>query len=120
MSDRQTEDDSQINSQHAAAAHGCQPGGRGLGQPEVALADHHKQQPLEVEGHQRGQDVRYQDPPGHVYCLPQVGMSGYHFFQISGYLDIMDLDNVWILVKYHDYHLFSWIPGYLDSQITQK
>ena len=117
MSDRQTEDDSQVNSQHAAAAHGGQPGGRSLGQPEVALADHHQQQPLEVEGHQGGQDVRHQDPPGHVYRLPQVGMSRYHFLQISGYLDIMDTgdtDNVWILVKYHKYNFFfldTWILG---------
>ena len=86
MSDRQTEDDSQVNSQHAAAAHGGQPGGRSLGQPEVALADHHKQQPLEVEGHQGGQDVRYQDPPGNVYRLPQVGMGGYPLVQIPYFL----------------------------------
>ena len=104
MSDRQTEDDSQINSQHAAAAHGGQPGGRGLSQPEVALADHHKQQPLEVEGHQRGQDVRYQDPPGHVYCLPQVGMR--HYKSIRS----VHLGDEWIplssnirILRYHGY-----------------
>ena len=44
-------------------------------------------------------------------------MSGYHFFCISGYMDILDtdffgyLDN-WIL-GYHAY-LDTWILGYMD------
>ena len=33
-----------------------------------------------------------------------IGMDGYHFFLISGYLDILDTDFFWD----------SWISGYLD------
>ena len=61
--------------------------------------------------------------------MQQLGMSGYHFFHISGYMDILDtdffgyLDN-WILgyhayldtriLGYMDIH-FLWIHGYLDT-----
>ena len=50
-----------------------------------------------------------------------VGMSGYHFFLISGYLDILDTDFFWILGYldkwirgYHGY-MDTWIHGYQFS-----
>ena len=68
-------------------------------------------------------------PSRNPWEMSQLGMSGYHFFLISGYLDTLDtdffgyLDN-WILgyhayldtriLGYMDIH-FLWIHGYLDT-----
>ena len=41
-----------------------------------------------------------------------IGMDGYHFFLISGYLDILDTDFFWILI-------ISMISGYLDIMDIQ-
>ena len=56
-----------------------------------------------------------------------IGMSGYHFVHISGYMDILDTDfflDTWIIgyhafldtriLGYMDIH-FLWIHGYLDT-----
>ena len=45
-----------------------------------------------------------------------LGMSGYHFFLISRYLDILDNDFFWIL-GYHGY-MDTWIHGYQFSLDT--
>ena len=48
-----------------------------------------------------------------------VGMSGYHFFLISGYMDILDTDfflDTWI-IGYLDI-IHTWIYGYLDTWIS--
>jgi hypothetical protein len=48
-----------------------------------------------------------------------LGMSGYHFFLISGYLDILDTDfflDTWILGYLDIMH--TWIHGYLDTWIS--